>query len=129
MPDDVETAFNAFPEGARVDLIALRTLIFETAEATEGAGEIVETLKWGQPSYLTVKPKSGTTIRLGTDAQDRPALFCHCQTTLISEFRDQFAEEFEFEKNRGLILKNGIDKKNDALAYCIGQALMYHRRK
>ena len=30
-----------------------------------GVGEITETLRWGQPSYITSKPKSGTTIRTG----------------------------------------------------------------
>lgn len=129
LPKDVADAFDGYPKPVQGELLALRDLIFETAAKTEGAGDVVETLKWGQPSYLTVKPKSGTTIRLGTDAGGRAALFCHCQTTLISEFRDQFEDEFDFEKNRGLILKNGVAGKEDTLAWCIGRALMYHRRK
>ncbi len=129
LPDDVANAFEAYPAQVRADLLVLRDLIFKTAAGTQGAGDIVETLKWGQPSYLTIRPKSGTTIRLGTDAAGRPALFCHCQTTLISEFRDQFGDEFDFEKNRGLILRDRIRGKENALAWCIGRALMYHRRK
>ena len=35
----------------------LRQLIFETAAATEVVGELEETLKWGEPSYLTPKTK------------------------------------------------------------------------
>jgi len=43
-------------------LMQLRKLIFDVASATEGVGELEETLKWGQPSYLTSQSKSGSTI-------------------------------------------------------------------
>jgi hypothetical protein len=45
----------------------LRMHILDAASETEGVGELEETLKWGQPSYLTKKPKSGRTIRIGRE--------------------------------------------------------------
>jgi hypothetical protein len=33
--------------------------------ATPGVGALHETLKWGQPAYLTPETRSGTTLRLG----------------------------------------------------------------
>jgi hypothetical protein len=62
--DEVEAVFAQYPDQVRERLLALRDLIFDTASHTKGVGEIEETLKWGQPSYLTIKPKSGTTIRI-----------------------------------------------------------------
>ena len=52
---DVEAVFSGYPETLRRRLMALRALIFETAQSTEGVGALEETLKWGQPSYLTAK--------------------------------------------------------------------------
>ena len=38
--------------------------ILELAASIEGVGEIEEALKWGEPSYLTSKTKSGGRIRI-----------------------------------------------------------------
>ena len=88
MPADVAGAFEALSDDALPRLLSIRDLIFKVAADTDGVGEIVETLKWGQPSYLTVRPKSGSTVRLGVSKDGRPALFCHCQTTLVREYRE-----------------------------------------
>ena len=61
----VEQAFWAIPAPVRRKLLALRRLILETAAATEGVGEIEETLKWGEPAYLTPRTRSGSPVRLG----------------------------------------------------------------
>lgn len=50
---DVSAVFNRYPERMREKLMFLRQLIIETAATTEGVGELEETLKWGEPSYLT----------------------------------------------------------------------------
>ncbi|MDE9480186.1 DUF1801 domain-containing protein, partial [Xenorhabdus bovienii] len=62
--DEVYSVFNHYPEQYQKILLTLRTLIFDTASKTAGVGPITETLKWGQPSYLTLETGSGTTIRL-----------------------------------------------------------------
>ncbi|MHA1572057.1 MAG: DUF1801 domain-containing protein, partial [Alphaproteobacteria bacterium] len=61
---DVAAVFDAYPAALRRRLMALRQLIFETAALSEGVGPLTETLKWGQPSYLTQQSGSGTTIRI-----------------------------------------------------------------
>jgi hypothetical protein len=60
----VETVFKAYPKRIKARLLALRRLIFDTASVTKGVGRVQETLKWGQPSYLTAETKSGSTIRI-----------------------------------------------------------------
>lgn len=67
----VAAAFASYPEPIRARLLALRRLIFATAAATQGVGPLEETLKWGQPAYLTPATRAGSTIRIdrvrGTD--------------------------------------------------------------
>lgn len=84
---NVERVFAAFPQGDQGCLLALRELIFEVAGRTEGVGEIQETLKWGQPAYLTPQTKSGSTIRLGIPKKGGFAIYTHCQTPSCRIFK------------------------------------------
>ena len=60
----VKDKFEAYPNSVREKMLSLRKLIYKVAKETNGVGELEETLKWGEPSYLTSKTKSGTTIRI-----------------------------------------------------------------
>ena len=60
----VEAIFAAYPAKIRPKLMALREAIFSTAAATEGVGELEETLRWGEPAYVTTKTGSGSPIRI-----------------------------------------------------------------
>merc|ERR1712173_177845 len=100
----------------------------------EAVGPITETLRWGEPAYLTQNTKSGTTIRLGRSisAPKDAAIFFNCQTSLVEEFRMQFADEFRFEKNRAVIIPHERALPENAVRFCLGRALNYHsggRRK
>ena len=106
-------------------LLAARALIFEAAQAAD-VGPLTETLKWGQPSYLTDASKAGTTLRLGVSG-DRPAVFFNCQTTLVEGFRSDFPDAFEYIGNRVLVLSKADDPA--ALSLCLSRALTYHRDK
>jgi hypothetical protein len=57
----VAQAFEVYPSKMRRKLLVLRQLILDIAAATDGVGEIEETLKWGEPAYLT-KNKGGSTV-------------------------------------------------------------------
>ena len=61
----VARAFEACPAPVAARLLALRELIFRTAAETPGVGAIEETLKWGEPAYVSAASKSGSTIRIG----------------------------------------------------------------
>ena len=60
----VAQVFDSYPPALRTRLLALRALIFEVAASTPGVGELEETLKWGEPAYLTTQSKSGSTVRI-----------------------------------------------------------------
>ena len=79
---EVAAKFRDYPEGVKQRLLSLRRLIFDVAATTAGVGELTETLKWGQPSYLTAQTGSGSTVRLDETASSpgRTALYFHCQT-------------------------------------------------
>jgi hypothetical protein len=123
--------FRAYPAKLRGRLESLRRLILKTAAKTEGVGPLEETLKWGQPSFLTARSKSGSTIRIDRvkASDDRYAIYFHCQTDLIATFRELYPKKFGYEGNRALVLD--VNKKSDerALAHCIALALTYHQRK
>lgn len=108
----------------------LRSLIFETAAATEGVGPLEEALRWGEPSYLTNQSKSGTTIRIHWKPKraDRCAMYVHCQTNLVEQYRLRHGGVLEFEGNRAVLFDVNQPLPEQALRDCIQLALTYHRR-
>lgn len=130
----VSRVFEAYPAPARRKLLALRELIFKTAAATAGVGVLQETLKWGEPAYVTALSKSGSTVRInllrGSSAMpDQYALYFNCQTNLVETFRALFPKEFRFEGQRALLFRVDEALPRDALAWCIAAALTYHLQK
>ncbi len=124
-------AFLAFPPNIQPKLMALRELIFATAAATEGVGAIEETLKWGEPAYLTSASKSGSTIRIGWKSASPAhyALYFICHTNLVARFRSIFPTELQFEGDRAIIFNETDTIPLDVLSTCIAMALTYHRDK
>jgi hypothetical protein len=127
----VDAVFDSYPAMLKTRLLALRRLIFETAKTTAGVGALQETLKWGQPSYLTTETKSGSTVRIDQlkSAPDCYAIYFHCQTDLVETFRRLYPTEFTYGGNRSILL-NAKDKiPEPALRHCIALALTYHLNK
>ncbi len=122
----VQAKFASFPEPARNGLLQLRALIFDVAETTQGVGSLHETLKWGQPAYLTAETKAGSTIRLGVPKHGGFAVYTHCQTTILSDFRAIFPDGFSYEGNRAIQFENETELPLDKLQMLIARALTYH---
>jgi uncharacterized protein DUF1801 len=131
-PDSaVDAVFKAYPKPLQAKLLALRRLIFDTAESTEGVGALRETLKWGQPSYLTPETKSGSTIRIDRVKSDanQYAVYFHCQTDLVETFRELYPTELRYGGNRSILLDTEDDIPEPALRHCVALALTYHLNK
>ena len=125
---NVERVFSEFPEDMREGLLQLRELIFDVASRTDGVGQLQETLKWGQPAYLTPETKSGSTIRLGVTKDGTLAMYAHCQTSIVSDFQSLFPDDFVYEGNRALLLDAPRDLPIQKLALFVRAALTYHLR-
>lgn len=131
MPAEVAVAFRAFPAAVRRRLLDIRRLIFATAAEIDGVGPLTETLKWGEPAYLTAASRSGSTIRLGWIAgsdHDCAVLF-NCRTTLVPTFRDRFGGIFAYQKERAILLGSAEPLPEAPLRTCLAMALTYRRRR
>lgn len=127
----VNAVFNAYPKPLKAKLLALRRLIFETARTTKGVGVLQETLKWGQPSYLTPQTNSGSTIRIDRvkSAAGQYAVYFHCQTDLVATFRELYPTQLRFGGNRSILLSAKDELPRAELRHCVALALTYHLRK
>lgn len=128
MPPQVAEVFNRFPPEARQLLFELRSLIFETADGHPEVGTLTETLKWGEPAYLTEETKSGSTIRLGWKSATPATAYLYfiCRTNLVDRFQAMFGEELACEGNRAVALPLTEPIRRGALQDCIEAALTYH---
>lgn len=131
LPAGVSDLFESYPPHLRAKLKALRNLILDVARTTPDVGALDETLKWGQPSYLTTQTGSGSTIRIDRVKSSTPqyAMYFHCQTDLVATFRELYPDKFSFEGNRAIVFDATDTLPERALRHCIGLALTYHLRK
>lgn len=97
----VAAKFESYPPVVRRKLLALRGLVSRTARSHPEVAELEETLKWGEPAYVT-RNGAGSTVRMDWKAKDpnRYAMYFHCQTNLVESFRSMFPNDFKFDGNR-----------------------------
>ena len=128
---EVAAVFASYPPKFRRKLLALRGLVLKTAKSTEGVGKVEETLKWGEPAYLTSETKSGSTIRIAWKRSNptQYAMYFHCQTRLVETFRELFPERFRFDGNRAIVFHENDEVPTEELSLCIATALTYHLTK
>ncbi|MEM7108212.1 MAG: DUF1801 domain-containing protein [Bacteroidota bacterium] len=125
---EVEQLIDRYPTRARERLLELRKLILDTAKEIDGLHKLLETTKWGEPSYVT---KTGSTVRMDWKKKtpDKYYLFFICSTELVNTFRIIFGEELQFEGNRAIVLNLNEALPTMALKRCIHLALNYHKLK
>ena len=118
----------SFPADLHNRLLHLRSLIFETASENPAIGKLQETLKWGEPAFLTTATKSGTTIRINRHkkSDSKYALYVHCQTNLVERYKQLYGNILEFEGDRAVVFDVDKEIPTDAVKHCIERALTYH---
>jgi hypothetical protein len=124
---NVAQLFKTYPPALRDKLMALRELVFDMACRTPGVGTLTETLKWGQPSYLAEETGSGSTVRIDRlKAGNGYAIYFHCQSGLVGQFRALYPDTFRYQGERA-----GLDDRvpTSELGHCIALALTHHARK
>lgn len=125
---EVALVFSNYPETVRIRMLYLRELVLQTAKETDGLLFLEETLKWGEPSYLT---KNGSTLRMDWKARTpyQYAMYFKCTSRLVETFRLLFKNSFDFEGKRAIVFQLEDDIPGEELKACIKAALTYHKVK
>lgn len=128
---EVAKVFSQYPKEIAKKLLFLRDLIFDVAAKTKGVGELEEALKWGQPSYIPNKTKSGSLVRIDQvkSIENGYAIYFHCQTSLVSTFREIYPRTFKYEGNRAIHLNTKKNIPLKELKHCIELAFTYYLSK
>ena len=93
-----------------------------------GDKKLEETLKWGEPSYLT---KHGSTLRMDWKAKtpNQYAMYFKCTSRLVEAFKVIFSDTFQFEGKRAIAFQLNQKIPVDKLKQCIAMTLTYHKVK
>ena len=123
MKSEVQEKLDSYPEHIAPLMLALRDLIFSVTE-NHNLGEVEETLKWGEPSYLV---KGGSPVRMDwkPKSPDKYFLFFHCQTKLVDTFRELYSNALEFQGNRAIVLDINRKLPEKNIRHCIELAFRY----
>jgi Domain of unknown function (DU1801). len=123
----VSEKFAAYPERVRGKMKYLRELVIETAEE-EGIDEMVETLKWGEPGFVT---RNGSTLRMDWKQKlpDQYAMYFQCTSRLVDTFRLIYGNKFQYEGNRAIVFSLNQKLPERELKACIKATLTYHKVK
>lgn len=124
----VEAVFDKYPPAIQPKLSKLRELVREVAAEAKMITELEETLKWGEPSFLT---KKGSTVRMDWKQKtpDQYAMYFKCTSKLVPTFKQLYGDLFTYEGNRAIVFQLDEEVPKTALKQCISLALNYHRVK
>jgi len=124
-PRDVAAVFDAQPDLTAQGMALLRRLIIGTAQADPPIGPLSETLKWGQPAYRPLRPRTGTTLRVGKHKDAAFALFAPCRTNVIDTHAQRCGDTDPTDGNRAILFHSLEDIDSTRLRPTILYALMY----
>lgn len=124
----VKKVFDEYPKFAQKQMLYLRDLILSAAAEIEGLKKLEETLKWGEPSYLT---KYGSTVRMDWKEKNpgQFAIYFKCTSSLVPTFKTIYKDTFKFEGNRAIVFDLDDTIPKTELKHCISLALNYHKIK
>lgn len=123
----VKDVFIKYPKHISPKIKHLRDLIIQSAKELE-LDEIDETLKWGEPSYLS---RHGSTIRIDwkETTPDIYSIYFKCTSRLVETFKEVYGPLFEYESNRAIRFNLNEKVPEHELKDCIKAALIYHKVK
>jgi hypothetical protein len=127
MNSSVKQKFETYPENIAVLLGKIRNLIFSVAKQ-EGITDLTETLKWGEPSYIS---KLGSTIRFDwkTKYPEKYCIYFNCKTSLIETFKEVYGDTFTYEGNRAIVFQINETVPLKEFTHCLSMSLRYKNIK
>lgn len=127
--DAVRDRFDAYPKAHRHALLQLREWVLDAGDALAATGGIRETLKWDEPSYLPVKARVGSAVRIGVHDDEHVALYFNCQSLIVENIRAIYGDELAYSKNRAVLFNARDTLPESVVKRCARLALHYHRDK
>lgn len=129
LPGPVAAAVASWPPRAQAAFHTIRGLLREIATDPR-IGPLTETLKWGEPAFLTEATKSGSALRVAWKARapGRIGLYVNCRTSLAETVREIHPYAFTFEGRRGLLVALDRPLPEQAVRHAADLALRYHLR-
>lgn len=125
---EFENKLKAYPDHVKDKMLTLRQLVIDTARETGSIDKLEETLKWGEPAYVT---RHGSTLRMDwkEKSPDHYAMYFQCTSRLVDTFKAVFGNTFNYEGNRALVFALDQDIPVEPLKACIRATLNYHKVK
>ncbi len=125
---EFESKFASYPDFVRDKMHILRALVHESASELPEITKLEETLKWGEPSFLT---RNGSTLRIDWKPKnpDQYAVYFKCTSRLVETFKIVFGNLFDYEKNRAILFQLNQNVPTSELKKCIKASLLYHKVK
>ncbi|MBL1223534.1 DUF1801 domain-containing protein [Enterococcus sp. BWR-S5] len=93
---------------------------------TSGEESLNQSLKWNQLSFAA---KNGTPVRIDRYSEEEVALFVHCQTTLVEQWRGLFGDRLTFSGNRAILFSVHEELPVEELKVCLQMAFNYRKGK
>ena len=111
-------------------LLDCRSLFHDIAQRAS-IGPLDETLKWRQPSWRPLNPRTGSTLRINWDAgqPDMLSLYVDCKTDLASRMRDVYPDLPLNDGQRHIGLDLKADLPIQAVSHLAEMTFTYHRAK
>ena len=127
MNEEVRQKFESYPSLARELLLKIRAAVYEVAEEY-GLDEVTETLKWGEPAYLT---RQGSTLRIDWKSRNpnHVSVYFNCKTTLVETIKELYGDIFYIVGSREIQLPISASIPMTQLKACISMSLRYHAIK
>jgi len=124
----VEEVFANYPDAVRKKMQFLRELVIEMAEEIKEVSTLEETLKWGEPSFVS---KTGSTLRMDWKEKtpEHYAMYFQCSSRLVDTFRLVFDHTFQYEGTRAIVFHINQKIPIEKLKSCIKASLTYHNVK
>lgn len=115
---------------ARDALLTSRRLFHQISE-DRGLGPLDEALKWGQPAWRPVKPRTGSTLRLDwSDTHPKHlAVYVDCKTDLAARMHDLYPDLAENDLRRRMSFALDAPFPEQALSHLADMTFAYHLNK
>lgn len=127
MEQNIKDKFAQYPPLVQARLTKLRRFILDAATHVE-AGDVTESLKWGEPSYAV---RNGSPVRFDWKSKtpEKYYLFFNCNTKLVDTFRELYGDEIETQGNRALVFYFSDPTPKAIIQRCVKLAFTYHKVK